>query len=343
MFSNKTTEVIDKKTECVEVKGKSLSLEAPKKFQLQEVTYRQPKKNEVRIALEGCGVCASSQPIWEGRPWFNYPVEDGNPGHEGWGFIDAVGPEVKNLEIGDRVTGMSFNSFAQYDYAPEQNLIKIPNFIKNKPFPGEPLGCVANIYTRSDIQKGQVIAIVGCGFLGLMLVQLAKSRGAKVIGVSRSESSLTEAKKEGADYLIKLDKTEDVVAKVKEITKDQLCDRVIECTGKENALNTAIEITGVKKKLIVAGFHQGGFRSVNMQMLNWRGIDMINAHEREIPVYLEGIRMALDEIQKGNLKPFHLFTHRFSLQQADRAFKLMEERPEGFIKALLINKKAEDV
>src|SRR4051812_2602002 len=51
----------------------------------------EPKAGEVRIRLEGSGVCASSLPVWEGREWFEYPREAGSPGHEGWGIVDATG------------------------------------------------------------------------------------------------------------------------------------------------------------------------------------------------------------------------------------------------------------
>lgn len=53
-----------------------------------------PPAGSVRIRMEGCGICASNLPVWQGRPWFRYPMEPGSPGHEGWGVIEEAGEGV---------------------------------------------------------------------------------------------------------------------------------------------------------------------------------------------------------------------------------------------------------
>jgi threonine dehydrogenase-like Zn-dependent dehydrogenase len=89
-------------------------------------------------------------------------------------------------------------------------------------------------------------------------------------------------------------------------------------------------------RLIIAGYHQDGSRQVNMQLWNWRGIDVVNAHEREVKVYARGIRAALDSIARGIIDPSPLYTHTFRLDEIDRAFETMRARPEGFVKALIL-------
>ena len=74
------------------------------------------------IQLEGCGVCASSLPVWEGRPWFEYPRPPGNPGHEGWGRVIARGKAVERVALGDRVAFLSDRAFAEYDTAPASSV-----------------------------------------------------------------------------------------------------------------------------------------------------------------------------------------------------------------------------
>lgn len=314
-------------------------IQAPEKVLVQTSELPKPGQGEVRVALEGCGVCASNIPVWEGREWFEYPREKGEPGHEGWGIVDAVGKDVKGFTKGQRVTGLSYNAYASHDIFNQEELVVLPDFLDNKPFPGEPLGCAMNIFKRSDIRKGQMVAIVGSGFLGSLLVQLARSAGAKVIAVSRREFSLETAKSMGADHRVKMDDHHRIIEEVKEITDGKLCERVIEATGKEWPLNLSIELTAEKGKLIVAGFHQDGMRSVNVQMLNWRGIDMISAHERDPQQYIEGIKSAITAIQKNEMNPFPLFTHSFSLEELEKAFEKLTQRPDGFVKALIINGK----
>lgn len=75
---------------------------------------QEPGSGQVRVALEGSGVCASSVPVWEGRPWFTYPMEPGSPGHEGWGAIEAIGPGVAGLSPGDRVASLGNRAFASH-------------------------------------------------------------------------------------------------------------------------------------------------------------------------------------------------------------------------------------
>lgn len=316
---------------------KAAVLTAPQKVELQELDLPEPGEGEVRIRLEGCGVCASNIPVWEGRDWFDYPVEAGNPGHEGWGVIDAVGENVKGLSEGERVTALSYNAYATHDIAKAENVVKLPDFLDGKAFPGEPLGCAMNIFKRSDISEGQTVAIVGSGFLGSLLTQLAKSKGARVIAISRRDFSLETASSSGADKLIKMDDHYKVIEKVKKLTDGNFCERVIECTGKEWPLNLSIELTGERGKLIVAGFHQDGMRSVNVQMLNWRGIDMISAHERDSAEYIKGIKAAIEAVREGKMNPFPLFTHRFKLNEMKQAYEHLTGRPNGFVKALIIN------
>jgi 2-desacetyl-2-hydroxyethyl bacteriochlorophyllide A dehydrogenase len=317
--------------------AKAAILKAPQKVAVEEINLPEPARGEIRIKLEGSGVCASNIPVWEGRDWFNYPVSPGEPGHEGWGVVDAVGEGVTKLEKGDRVTALTYNAYATYDIAKEESTVKLPASLEGKPFPGEPLGCAMNIFERSDIQKGQKVAVVGSGFLGLLLIQLAKSAGAEVIAVSRREFSLEAAKKAGADHLIQMDDHYKIIEKVKELTGENFCDRVIECTGKEWPLNLSIELTGERGKLIVAGFHQDGMRSVNVQMLNWRGIDMISAHERDPQQYIKGIKNAIKAVEEGKMDPFPLFTHKFPLEEMEKAYQHLTQRPDGFIKALIVN------
>ena len=316
---------------------KAAVITAPETVKIEEKDLPEPDEGEVRVELKGSGVCASNIPVWEGRDWFDYPISAGEPGHEGWGVVDAVGEGVTGLEVGDTVTCLSYHAYATHDIAKAEAVVKLPDLLKTKPFPGEPLGCAMNIFNRSDIQKGQTVAIVGCGFLGLLLIQLAKSAGAKVIAVSRRSFSLEKAKEAGADFTVEMDDHHKIIEKVKSITEEKFCERVVEATGKEWPLNLSIEFTAERGKLIVAGFHQDGMRSVNMQMLNWRGIDMINAHERDQKEYINGIKKAISAIEKGEMDPFPLFTHKFSLDEMETAYEHLTNRPDGFVKALVLN------
>jgi threonine dehydrogenase-like Zn-dependent dehydrogenase len=73
-----------------------------------------------------------------------------------------------------------------------------------------------------------------------------------------------------------------------------------------------------------------------MQMWNWRGLDVINAHERDPAVYIRGIKEAVDAVASGALDPSPLYTHRYPLEELDQALNATRDRPDGFVKALIV-------
>jgi 2-desacetyl-2-hydroxyethyl bacteriochlorophyllide A dehydrogenase len=308
---------------------------APGRIEIQEVDVPLPASDQVLVRLEGCGICASNLPVFEGREWFSYPIEPGQPGHEGWGQVIAAGDNAANVSVGDRVAMLSYHAYAQYDVAAASDVVRLPDSLGGKPFPGEPLGCAINIFKRSDIQPGQTVAIVGIGFLGALLVQLASTVGARVIAIARRSYAQQVARDAGAYSVIAPDDHWRIVEEVRSLTGGKFCDRVIEAVGKQAPLDLAAELTRERGRLIIAGYHQDGPRQVNMQLWNWRGLDVINAHEREQQVYIDGIRSAVDAVTSGQLDPSPLYTHTFSLDQLADGLKMSAERPDGFMKALV--------
>jgi threonine dehydrogenase-like Zn-dependent dehydrogenase len=310
-------------------------LAAPGEMRVERVALPEPGPGQVRLRLQGCGVCASNLEPWAGQPWMSYPGEPGGLGHEGWGVIDALGLRVEGLAIGDRVAALSFKSFAEYDVADAKMVVPLPAALAVNPFPGEPLACAFNIFRRSDIRPGQTVAIVGIGFLGAVLTRLASAAGARVIAVSRRASSLDLARAYGAAETVAMDDHWRIIQAVKRLTAEALCERVIECVGKQWPLDLAGELVGFGGRLIVAGYHQDGPRQVNMQMWNWKGIDVVNAHERDPAVQLRGLREAVAAVAEGRLDPTPLYTHRYPLERLGEALDATRDKPDRFVKALV--------
>jgi threonine dehydrogenase-like Zn-dependent dehydrogenase len=262
-------------------------------------------------------------------------MEPGSLGHEGWGEIDAVGEGVAGLRIGDMVAALTYKAYAEYDLADQRSVVPLPPELAGLPFPGEPLGCAMNIFRRCGIEPGQTVAIVGIGFLGAILTQLARDAGARVLAIARRPYALEVARARGAAELIPMRDHGEIIARVKELTDGRFCERVIEAVGKQAPLDLAGELTGERGRLIVAGYHQDGPRQVNMWLWNWRGIDVVNAHERDPAVYVQGMREAIDAVASGRLDPSPLYTHRFPLDRLGDALDATRDRPEGFMKALV--------
>ncbi len=302
-------------------------------LEVVRVTTPVPGPGQVRVKLEGTGVCASNLPVWEGRPWFHYPLEAGAPGHEGWGIVDDVGEGVSPGLLGLRVAMMSSRAYAEWDVTNVASVVPIPKHLHGQPVPGEPLACAVNVMRRAAVQPTETVVVIGIGFLGALLVRLASHAGAHVIAVSRRPFALDIARELGANDTLPFCDREPIINAVADRTGGEMADCVIEAIGSQHALDLATDLTRIRGRIVVAGYHQDGPRQVNMQVWNWRGFDIINAHERDEEVYVRGLTEAVILLKCGviNLEP--LLTHCVTLDDMDRAFHLMQERPDGFLKS----------
>src|SRR5919204_1176357 len=136
----------------------------------------EPAADEVPVRIDGCGVCASSLPTWEGRPWFAYPLPAGAPGHEAWGRLDS----------GTRVAVLTERGYAEWAAVRADEVVALPPELDGVPFPGEAFACAVLVFRSSAIDAGQRVAIVGMGFLGSTLAQLVERAGAEVVPIRRN-------------------------------------------------------------------------------------------------------------------------------------------------------------
>lgn len=313
---------------------KTSVIESPQNIVIRDTELPGIGDEEVLVRLDGTGVCASNLPVWEGREWFRYPFEPGAPGHEGYGTVSAIGSSVRDLFIGDKVAMISYHAYAEYDKAHISEVVRLPHALGEKPFPGEPAACAVNVFRRSDITEGQVVLIIGAGYLGCLLIQLAKLAGAYVIVVSRRMTSLEYARMAGADHAIRFGDYYETIGRLKGLFPDGI-PRIIEATGAQSSIDLATELIAVRGRFVIAGYHQDGLRNVNMQAWNWKGIDVINAHERNPETYIEGLKEAIRLAEKNLLQPDKYITHYVDFQHINEAFRLLKGRPENFLKAVI--------
>ena len=193
-----------------------------------------------------------------------------------------------------------------------------------------------NIFHRSMIRSGQTVAVIGAGFLGNLLIQLARAEGAHVMAISRRDSARELAAACGADETIPMRDHAEIVGRVRELTGGRGVERVIECVGAQWPLDIANDIIAERGRLIIAGYHQDGPRQVNMQHWNWLGIDVVNAHERDPRQYVTGMQDAVDAVLAGRIDPAPLLTHTYAIDQLGRALDDVGERPEGFVKGTVL-------
>ena len=304
---------------------RALSLLAPRTARLIDVSDPSPSADDVLVRIHACGVCASDLNAWRGVPGVEFPLAAGAPGHEVVGEVVATGAAVRELHVGQRVTGVMFNGFAELGVAPAEHVVALPNELPE--VLGEPLACAMNVVRRANFSPGCRLAVVGFGYLAALIVHLLPEGVSEWVAVSRREDSRRLAEQLGAAATYGFEN----------VPSEQWdsFDVVIEAAGVQQTLDYATWLTAYGGRLVVAGYHADGPRTVNMQSWNWKGIDVINAHERQAAVYVEALRRALELIRIRRIDPTGLQTHAVSLERALEAFALTESRPTGFVKAVV--------
>ena len=310
----------------------AVQVTAPGRIARLRLPLPEPGAGEVRVRLEGCGVCASNLEPWAGQPWTCFPLAPGELGHEGWGRIDAVGAGVAGLALGDRVALLGTRSYATHDVVPARRVVPLPPALDGAPVPGEAVGCALSIFGKAGIARGQTVAILGAGFIGLLLVQLAAGAGARVIAFSRRPAAQDLACRLGAGVAIAPDDRTEALAQLGAATGGAMADVAIEAAGHQGPLDLAAAATRQGGTLVIAGFHQG-MRQVDMLDWNWRALRIVNAHERDATRVTEAMREGVDLLARGALTLAPLMTHSYPLRMLDRALNDTRDKPPGLVKA----------
>lgn len=313
---------------------KAAILEAPRRFSVTERPEPEVRCGEVRVRSAICGICTSELDMFEGST--NVPLPR-FAGHEVAGVVDAVGSGVENIVVGDRVALYAEGKgFSEYSVVPAEWAVKLHD---NVPFDlalGEPIACAVNGVRKADPQLGDTVCIVGCGFMGLLMLQLFKLQGARYIAaVDTRPSILAIARKLGATHCIN-PKEVDVRAKIMEMTDDKGVDIGVEGAGIQETLDLTSQLVRMEGKLEVFGFHQGAKRLVDWGFWNWMAFEIVNGHTRTQRKYVEAMRIGLALVASGQLDMQTLVTHRFPIEEINRGFETAAAKPENFIKGVIV-------
>jgi threonine dehydrogenase-like Zn-dependent dehydrogenase len=226
------------------------------------------------------------------------------------------------------VTGLAWNGLAELGVARADNLVVVPAHLSaDSPVLGEPLACAMNVIRRAAFRPGDRLAIVGFGYLAALIVQLLPADLGGWVALARREDSRALAVRLGAEAAYDFSSVPPELWDSFDVT--------LEAAGVQQTLDYATWLTAYGGRLVIAGYHADGPRTINMQSWNWKGIDAINAHERQPEVYLRALREAFNLSAARTVELAELHTHSWSLDDAAEAFRIAEARPQGFIKAVV--------
>lgn len=202
-------------------------------------------------------------------------------GHEPVGTVVATGPGV-DMPIGTWITGRIEPSYRQYAVANVADVVEVPDGLDPQVALGEPVGWVAEGLRRVPVHLADRVAIVGLGFMGLVMVELlANSATASVVAIDIRDDARAAALRCGAD----------VSCHPRELPADHFVGTdegstgrcgfyvVVEATGTQSGLDLATALVRPHGVISILGYHQTQ-RSVDLGTWNWKAIDVVHARPR---------------------------------------------------------------
>jgi NADPH2:quinone reductase len=184
-------------------------------------------------------------------------------GREGYGTIVSLGSSSKplhDLQVGDKVVWMSTGGYAEYTAAPALHTYKLPENLDPKlAIAGllQGLTAVSLVREAHAVKKGEYVLVhAAAGGVGLLLCQMLKTVGARVIATASTQEKLDLAKQNGAEFLINYSEEKDLVGKVKEIAEGEGVHVVFDGVGKDT-FEDDLQLVRRKGSLVTFGNASG--------------------------------------------------------------------------------------
>ncbi len=298
-------------------------LRAPREFEVVDEPVPDIEADEVLVHVAACGVCTSELDVWDGSAGADgFPRY---PGHEVSGIVEKVGEEVASPKEGDPVSVWTTGKgFAEYVAVKAEHCLQAGSV---------PLACAVNAVELADVALGDDVVLIGAGFMGNLVQKLLAQRGPRHLIVADTRSdALTRAEQFGATRVVNV-RSESLPDVVRELTDGRGADVSFEVTGVQAPLSMLGDVTRMSSKLVIVGYHQGGMREIPLAHWNYQALQLVNAHFHDEATIMRGMRTGMRLLTSGRLRLDGLVTHRFSLQDINRAFQTAHEKPEGFVKS----------
>lgn len=301
----------------------------PEVLKIEDVPLPEPGEGQVRVKIEAIGVNFADTAVRKGARPLSLPLI---PGTEAAGVVDALGPGVENFSIGDRVAYcMQMGAYAERAVVSTEKLVHVPDGIDLFDAAGVmSMGITAHYLTHSTypIQEGDTVLIhAAAGGVGLLLVQMAKRRGATVIGTTSTEKKAEVARDLGADHMF-LYTDVDLAEEVKRITEDQGVHVVYDSVGKAT-FEKSLPLLRRFGTMILYGRTSGPVDPIDPSILNQNGSLYLTSpslyHQAGTKELFEArSKDVLQWLQAGEIK-VHV-DRVIPLKEAAQAHRMLAER-----------------
>lgn len=250
-------------------------------LKIEDIDMPEVGADEVLIKVMACGICGTDVHIFNGDEGAAQTPPGTVLGHEFSGVVTQIGENVSGVSVGDRVCvdpnklcgscfycknaighfcenmigiGTTVNGgFAEYCVVPQSQVYHIADTTTfEEAAMTEPVSCCLHGIDLCDIKTDDTVVVIGCGMIGMIMLQLAKNAGAaRIIAVEPEEEKRKTAEKLGADFCV--DPTSEDVKKALEKKGITRVTKVIECVGRKETMEQAISVAGIKSVVMLFG------------------------------------------------------------------------------------------
>ena len=331
-----------------------------KPLKIEEIKKPQIGKNDILVKIAACGICHTD------LHYLDHGVATYKPpplilGHEPSGHVAEVGSDVKTFKEGDKVLipavltcgvcdfcrtgrenicqnmvmlGNHINgAYAEYIQVPAKDICILPDEIPLQEGSiiadaiSTPFHAVKN---RAQVKPGDTVVVIGCGGIGINIVQVAAAVGGSVIAVDVLDKKLEWAKKLGATATINPTKIERLDKEIKKMTGGG-ADIAIEAIGRPDTIQEAFGTLRKGGRLVVVGFASQNINisAGKIMFFEMEIIGSLGCRPVDYPKIIELVRL-------GKIKVAELVTNRFPLDKINDAFDLLRSGDENVIRSIVI-------
>ncbi|KAH5115224.1 hypothetical protein HBI25_215940 [Parastagonospora nodorum] len=328
---------------------KALQYSEAEKFAVVQIDVPSIGDDDVLVKISACGVCGTDLHYHKGEFLAKWPLI---PGHEAAGTIAAIGANVKNVSVGDRVAadpmqpcltcfhcmrrkpllcenmtafgGNVPGGFAEYCRYPARQVHPIGDLPDLEAILVEPAACATHGIERMQIEVGSRVLLFGCGPTGILLAQLVKMNGAAHLTIaSKGGPKLDLARQlQIADEYVTISDTEaHVQMKALAASNPHGFDIVIEATGSPTVLESSLDFVRKGGKLVVYGVYDDSVKIAWSPFRIW---------EHEVTILASFCSMGhmphvLEYVKSGRLKMGGVVNKTFRIEQWEECLDVVRK------------------